>query len=170
MLQIYTGNGKGKTTACIGQIIRLMGYGKKVVFSQYLKTTKTGELKFFSNIENIKIFRVEKEFPFTNKMTKEQLDEIKGFHNDVFDKAVNCFYEEEADAIVFDEIVSAYNIGLIDRKKVIEFINKTTDKLIIFTGRDVPKEFLEKADYISEIKNVRNPFDSGKSAKEGIEF
>ncbi len=172
MLQIYTGEGKGKTTASIGQMVRFVGYGNKAIFSQFLKTTESGEILFFEkNCENIKVFRNNKPFPFSNKMTEEQLEEITEIHNRIFIEAIESFEKSEYKLLVLDEIISTYNLGLVDKDMVREFITKQIgDKIVIITGRDCPKEFSEIADYISDIKSIRNPYDSGIGAKKGIEY
>ncbi len=170
MLQVYTGNGKGKTTASVGQMIRYSGYNKKAIFVQFLKTTTTGEVLFLEKCENIKVMRVEKYFPFSNKMSKEQLDEIREIHNQLFDEALELLEDSENNFVVFDEIISTYNLNLVDKKRVLNFLSSNKDNIIIITGRDCPKEILDIADYISEIDSIKNPFDIGEVAKKGIEY
>ncbi len=172
MLQIYTGEGKGKTTASIGQMVRFVGYDKKAIFSQFLKTTESGEVLFFEKFcANITVIRNNKPFPFSNKMTEEQLREITDIHNSLFRETIEKFKDSEVELLVLDEIISAYNLGLIDKDMVRDFITKKIgEKVVIITGRDCPKEFIEIADYISDIKSVKNPFDNGILAKKGIEY
>ncbi len=173
MLHIYTGEGKGKTTSAIGQMTRFLGYNKKVVFSQFLKTTQSGEILFFEKYckDNVTIIRNNKQFPFSNKMTDVQKDEIRQIHNKILDKIIDSLNNENIEMVILDEIISTYNIGLIDREKVDDFIFNINENIeLIITGRDCPEKFLKKADYISNIENKKNPFDSGVVARIGIEY
>ncbi len=173
MLHIYTGNGKGKTTSAIGQLVRYIGYGKRAVFAQFLKTTQTGEVLFFKEncCQNIEVLRPEKVFPFSNKMSEEQMDEIKEIHNNILKEVISLSQKEEYGMIVLDEIISTYNLGLINKEVVKKFLlENVNNKEIIITGRDCPKEFLELADYVSDINCVKNPFDKGVVARKGIEY
>lgn len=173
MIHIYTGGGKGKTTASIGQMIRFIGYENKCIFSQFLKTEQSGEVVFFNNFckDLVRVIRNDKKYPFSNKMSDEQKIEITKIHNNLFLEATKKFNSNEYGMLILDEIISTYNLELIDKKMVIEFLeNIPNNKEVILTGRDCPKEFLTIADYISDINNIRNSFDFGTSARKGIEY
>ncbi len=173
MIQVYTGTGKGKTTASIGQLIRHIGYGNSAIYAQFLKTTTTGEVEFFikNSTENVLILRNSKAFPFSNKMHVEQKIEITKIHNEILHKSIMNFNNQEYSLLVLDEIISTYNLELIDKKLVVDFLKSfPKEKEVILTGRDCPQEFLNIADYISDINSIRNPFDSGVIARKGIEY
>lgn len=105
------------------------------------------------------------------KISDNQKKEITKIHNNLFLEAIKKFNSNEYGMIILDEIISTYNLELIDKKMVFEFLeNIPNNKEVIFTGRDCPKEFLKLADYISEINNIRNPFDFGVVARKGIKY
>ncbi len=169
LIHIYCGDGKGKTTASVGLAVRAAGTGLNVVFAQFLKSTDSGELHVLSKLDNVKILRSQKEFPFTYNMTAEQKAEIVGIHNEIFQTAVKSLTLK--DVLVLDELMSTYNYELIDRKLVDNYFNNSNERPeIIMTGRDPAEHFVNMADYVSEIKKVKHPFDKGLPARQGIEM
>ncbi len=167
MIQIYCGDGKGKTTASIGLAVRMAGYDKKVLFMQFMKGSHTGELKILSEAENITVMRCDKEYGFFESMTDKDKDYIIKCHNENLKCVI--WNMKKYDMIVLDEIFAAYNYGLAD-KDMIEKIVETYEGELVLTGRDPDAWFTSRADYISEIRKRKHPFDRGICAREGIEF
>lgn len=166
-LHIYCGDGKGKTTAAIGLAIRAAGADMKVNFVQLMKGSATSELSSLKLIPNIKVSRCDRDFGFFRNMSAEDKAEITECHNNLIKKTVS----DNTDIIIFDEFCSAYNYGLLNKKEVMEVVLrklKTTE--IILTGRDPDKCLLGAADYISEIKCIRHPYEEGLAARKGIEY
>lgn len=167
MIHIYCGDGKGKTSAATGLALRMAGYGKKILFIQFLKGSYTGELEIFKEIKNIKIMRCDREYGFTEEMTDKDKSEIIKCHNQ------NLMYALENmnafDMIVLDEICAACNYRLAEKDTVITLMERYSGELVL-TGRGPDKLFAEKADYISEIKKIKHPFDKGIIGREGIEY
>lgn len=167
MVHIYCGDGKGKTTAAIGLAVRAAGYGKRILFMQFLKGSYTGELEILSKTENITVMRCDREYGFFRSMTDADKERITKCHSEnlayVLDNMNNF------DMIVLDEIFAACNFGLADEKTAREIAEKYTGELVL-TGRDPNEWFLERADYVSEIKKIKHPYDKGISAREGVEF
>ena len=167
MIHIYFGEGKGKTTAAMGLAVRAAGSGKKVLITQFFKDGSSSEIKELQNIESITLL-----FPDTYNgryanMTDDQKELTKQSYTNALKKAIEI--SKDFDLIILDESVSAYSYGFIDRDDLIDFL-KTSDKEIVLTGRDPGKELLELADYATEMKKHRHPFDKGIPAREGIEY
>lgn len=167
MIHIYCGDGKGKTTAAIGLAVRMAGYNKKVLFMQFLKGSYTGELEILQKCENITVMRCDKNYGFFRSMTDSDKENIIKCHNENLEYVLKNI--DSFDMIVLDEIFAAYNYDLADREKVKEIVEKYKGELVM-TGRDPQKWFVERADYVSEIKKIKHPYDRGITAREGIEF
>lgn len=171
LIHIYCGDGKGKTTAAMGLALRAAGAGKRVYLVQLLKGNPTSELNSLALIPNITVARPEKGFGFTFNMTDEQKSELTGIHNrllsDAFDK-MNC---GNTDMLIIDEFFAAYNKNLLD-KEIAERIvfEKAFVCELVLTGRDPDKNFISAADYVSEIKCIKHPYEKGISARKGIEY
>ncbi len=170
LIHIYTGEGKGKTTASIGLTIRMLGNGGKVIFSQFLKSWNTGEVSVLESLHGVKVIRNSKPFPFTNQMTDEQKNEIVTIHNNLLEAIKAELKKEKYHMIVMDEIMATYNLKLIDTELVDDFIkNKPKDIELVLTGRDPEEKFIKLADYVSDIHKVKHPFDKGVESRKGIE-
>jgi cob(I)alamin adenosyltransferase len=103
-------------------------------------------------------------------MTEEEKSEAKIAYRNQFEKAVKLALETDADMLVMDEFMSCYELGFLDREKALEFLKNKPEKLeIVLTGRNPAEELCEIADYISEIKKVKHPFDKGINSRKGIE-
>lgn len=166
MLQIYCGNGKGKTTAALGGAVRAAGSGLHVCFAQLMKGSHTSELPALRALP-IKVQRCDRDYGFYKSMSSADKTEITACHNAI----LNSVFLENYDFIVLDEFCSAYRLGLLDTELAERLILENKDKSeVVLTGREPPEIFLENADYISEIINRRHPYDSGISARKGIEF
>lgn len=170
MIHIYCGDGKGKTTASIGLIIRAVGSGMKVIFLQMLKNSPTSEIKVLEKLEGLTVLRGKAGKPFTFKMTEEEKALTREIHNENLKEAIKKINSEKIDMLVIDECIASYNLNLLDKKLLLDFIdNKPKNLELVLTGRDPAKELIEKADYISEIKKIKHPFDKGIVARVGIE-
>ena len=171
LVHIYCGDGKGKSTAALGIILRSIGCGYKVVLAQFLKEGDSSELKPLSTFNNIKIISGQGGVKgFAKFMTDENKEVVKKAHIRHFKEAINYCIDEKCDLLVLDEIIGAINVGLIDYDMVIDFLrNKPENLEVIMTGRDPKEELLEMADYVSEVKKIKHPFDKGIGARYGIE-
>jgi cob(I)alamin adenosyltransferase len=167
MIHIYTGDGKGKTTAAMGLAIRAAGRGKKAVIVQFLKGTDTGELHSLSLIPNITVIRNSEAKGFFHTVPPEIRLKITEENNENIKKALALPY----DLIVLDEVCAAYALEAVDRKAVDDLVRGfSPEKELVLTGRNPPQHFCDTADYISEIHKVKHPFDQGVPAREGIEY
>jgi cob(I)alamin adenosyltransferase len=169
-LQVYTGNGKGKTTSALGLAIRALGYNKKVYFIQFLKNKKTGEEIFFknNNIKNI-IFKKygSEKFILDKNIKKKDIDEAN--------KAIKYIKEiiavKKIDLLILDELNLIIYYKLIDLKEILKIIKICKQKKIeiIITGRKLNPIIKKEADLITEMKEIKHYYPKQKERK-GIEF
>lgn len=167
MIQVYTGNGKGKTTAALGLAIRATGAGLKVYFAQFIKGRLCSEIKVLKKIKNIKIDQFGGNCFIKRRPTlKEKQLALHGL-------AVVCrlLKNKKYDLIILDELNVALKIGLLNLKEVLSMI-KTAPKGIevVLTGRDAHPEIIKLADLASEIKEIKHYYTKGVKARKGIEF
>lgn len=171
MIHVYCGDGKGKTTAAAGLSIRAAGNGMKVVFLQFLKARESGEVEVLKKTENITVIRNDRDYGFFHKMSDRDKQEITALHNGNLKAALTLVQEEHCDMLVLDEICAAYNHGLVDRELIDGLLfEKPAELELVLTGRDPNPKFLEQADYVSEIRKVKHPFDRNIGARKGIEY
>lgn len=173
MLIIFTGNGKGKTTAALGQALRAVGNGSKVLMVQFIKGPwKSGEHTSAEKFDpHFKIIKKGKGFV--------------GILNDTLPREVHAksatdglkYAEKEAmsgkwDIVILDEIWNALSLKLVSADAVSDFISKTKSFVdhVIMTGRDCPPEFIDCADLVTEMREIKHPFQKGIPAKKGLEF
>lgn len=171
LIHIYCGDGKGKTTAATGLAIRGAGHLMKVIFVQFMKDGTSNELKILDDIDNIDILVCKKHLGFSWNMDDETKKIAEQEYTKLFDTAVNEALENDADMVIFDEIMSAISFGFVTEEKVLKFLNEKPEKLeIVMTGRNPSEALMNKADYISEIKKIKHPFDNGVESRVGIEY
>ncbi|MCH5303254.1 MAG: cob(I)yrinic acid a,c-diamide adenosyltransferase [Ruminococcus sp.] len=171
MVHIYYGDGKGKTTASIGLAARAAGSRMKVLFVQFLKTEFSGERHTLSHTENISLSFAPLELKFTYNMNEEEKAKAAKLFRNIFDESVTKVLTQKYDMIVLDEIFSAIEAKMISEHDVYEFLSNAPKNLeVVMTGHNPPEKFLELADYITEMKKIRHPYDKGVSARFGIEF
>lgn len=167
-IHVYTGNGKGKTTASIGVGIRALGADKKVCMIQFMKGRKTGELKILENLENFEVFR----FGSKDFVDKKNLGEDDfRFAKEGLDKAKNIIKTERYDLVILDEINVAVDYKLIDENEIVKLINDKPKNLeIVLTGRYASKEFIKIADIVTDMKEIKHPYSNDKITRKGFEF
>ncbi len=169
MIQIYTGNGKGKTTAAIGQGIRAVGHKHKVIMIQFMKGDPGyGEIIALNKIKNFKVIQsglptfVEK----GNLSKKDLALAQKGFK-----LAQKTIKEKKYKMVILDEINVAIDYGLIKSSDVLELVRNCPKQIeLVLTGRYVKKELIELADLVSEIKEIKHPYQKGIVSRKGIDY
>ena len=169
---VYTGNGKGKTTAALGLAIRAIGYEHKVCMLQFIKGSwHYGEMDSSKKLEpNFELIAVGKGFVgiLDDNSPREE-------HEKYAAEAVRIcrekIFSEKYDVIILDEVNYAITLGLIDVQEIIKIIKEKPSELdLVLTGRDVKEEIVELADLVTEMKEIKHPFKSGIKAKKGIDF
>lgn len=171
-LQIYCGDGKGKTTASVGLAVRAVGTGLKVLFCQVMKDGTSGEIKMLQKLE-ITYLCCPEHYGFFWNMSDEQKEKKhqQSYYGIIPKKHGIWPVKEGYDLLVIDEFMSAYNHGLIEQKQALECLMKRPDCLeVVLTGRNPGEELLKLADYVTEMKKIKHPFDQGIPARKGIEL
>lgn len=173
LVHIYTGDGKGKTTAALGLALRAAGAGKKVIMIQFLKDTPCGEMKSAKLLgDNFKILRFQKgQKGFIWEMSEEEIEVLKKETQDGLNNASCIAKSGECDVLILDEIFGCLGNMLISEEELIDFIkDKNENTELVLTGRNAPERVCALAHYVSEIRAVKHPLYSGIPAREGIEF
>ena len=170
MVHLYYGDGKGKTTCAMGLALRCAGWGKRVVIAQFMKASKSGERFGLGKLENVTLMPVPNEMKFVMLMSEEEYKTTEAQMNEQFDTVVEMVRKQECDMLVLDELCLAVDIGMISLEKVMEFLNERHRAEIVITGRKPAQELLDRADYVTEMKKVKHPYDKGRSARTGIEW
>ena len=169
LLLVFTGHGKGKTTAALGMAMRAAGHGMRVLILQFIKGAWAyGELQSFEKIEEVEIKPLGSGFTWK----KESLEEDRRLAEAGWEEAVSEMKRGYYDMIVLDELNVVLSYGLLPRDAVMEALeNRTTRSHIVVTGRDAPGELIAIADLVTEMKEIKHPFrDQGLKAAKGIEF
>lgn len=170
MIHIYCGDGKGKTTASLGLAVRCSGHGNKVLFVQFLKAWRTGELNTLELLPNIEVLRAKETAKFTFQMTAEEKAQVLKDHMTLFETVKNKCVAEKIDLLILDEVVGACDRGVFNKEALLEFLrNKPENLEVVMTGRNPFPELVELADYVSEICKRKHPKDKGIMARVGIE-
>ncbi len=169
IVQVYTGEGKGKTTASLGQALRACGHGFRVLMIQFMKGSKNyGELLSSESVPGLEI--VQKGLPtFVKK--GEPSDEDLRLAAEGMDLARKAVRAAEHDILILDEINCAVDYGLVDLNEVLELIAEKPEGMeLILTGRYAPRELVELADLVTEMREVKHHYNNGVQMREGIEF
>lgn len=173
LVQIYTGEGKGKTTAAIGQAIRARGRGLRILFVQFFKGKEgSGEISVLEKLGVKVVCKREKDrWLFPDRLKEDEKKKIRLEWTRFLDEISQQLREQKYDLVVLDEINVALYYRLIDKNKLIDFIKKKPASLeVILTGRHASAELIELAQLVSEIKSVKHPFDQGIKGRRGIEY
>jgi cob(I)alamin adenosyltransferase len=173
MIHVYFGEGKGKTTAAIGLAVRAAGRGRRVIFAQFLKSRETGEITSLEKL-GVRIIRSEKPDCFSWEMTEEQKDICRTMQNKLLETVKEAIFGAASpDLLVLDEVLNTNTEehDLLDEEALREFIDMKPEPLeIVLTGRPAPEWLIEKADYVTEMKKHKHPYDCGTGARESIEY
>lgn len=166
LIQVYTGEGKGKTTAALGLAIRATGRGMKVGFIQFLKGRTSGEHLFLSQYPAFNIVHMSAGSSF-NKPREQMLEEARL----TFAYAKEQMISGNYDLLILDEIFLATHKELITTEQVISLLDKKPDSLeLVLTGRHAPPEIIQRADLVTEMCKIKHPFSQGIRARRGIEY
>lgn len=171
MIHIYCGDGKGKTTAATGLAVRAAGAGMQVLFARFLKNENSGELRILDQIPEIEVLHLEKSYGFYQTLSDSDKAKMTAMYRKLWQNIEEKITSGAYDMLVIDELMAAYNYGILEQESVHRFLENKPEKLeIIMTGRNPSERLMELSDYISEIKKVRHPFDQQVTARKGIEF
>jgi len=168
-IQIYTGNGKGKTTAALGLALRAAGHGLKTYIGQFLKGQKYGELdsiKKLSPLISITQFGRNTFVHVSQNPDKEDIEKA----NQGLQTCLKTMLSGLYDIIVLDEVNVALYFKLIKEKDILAFLERKPKNIeVILTGRYAPESLLAKADLVTEMKEIKHYYSAGTKARDGIE-
>lgn len=175
MILIFTGNGKGKTTAALGQGFRAVGDGKKVLAVQFIKGPwKSGEEEAAKKFgDDFKI--IKGGLGFVGILgDKLPMENHRKAAEETWESAKREILSGNWDMVILDEINNAIHLKLVTVEKVFNFLKKIKEENlktdVILTGRDAYSSLVEIADLVTEMKEIKHPFQKGEVAKKGIEF
>lgn len=189
LVQVYTGDGKGKTTAALGLGLRAVGHGYRVRMIQFMKgTSYTGEVQAVRRLApDFEIFQFGRDCKYADKMRSGEAvcdgcgqcfvtlgnpepRDIR-YARQAYDLAVLTLTEVAADLVILDEISNALYYGLLQVEDVANLIARRPPGVeLVLTGRNMPEAILDAADLVTEMRMVRHPFESGIGARHGIEY
>jgi cob(I)alamin adenosyltransferase len=171
LIQVYTGAGKGKSTAAIGQAVRAAGHGFKVGFVSFFKDPEVfgyGEYKSLEKL-GVKTFLFARKHPHFYKELNP--DDVCRECSRGLEFIKELFQDPSWDMLVLDEINIAVRDGFLKEEEVFSLLETKPEKLeLVLTGRGVTEKIIEKADLVSEVREVKHPYSQGIKSREGIEY
>ena len=190
LVQVYTGNGKGKTTAAIGQAIRALGQDYKVCLIQFFKKPTSGEIKILKNLLSIKLhphlsppplrgrieeggnsYTIKLLHPLPLYPEEKNRNFLRRKMKDILPKISKIIESKDYDLVILDEILIALREHLLAEEEILDLLkNKPKSVEVILTGRGASNKVLEAANLVTEMKEVKHPWRRGVRARKGIEY
>ncbi len=174
LVQVYTGDGKGKTTAALGLALRTAGQGGKVLIYQFLKPSalELGERGGLRNIGSITLLALDEPWDMFESMGDRQaIERVKGAIHKAMKMLTTAAHEKYYDLIILDEIVFCLSKGLAILEDVKELIAHRDQHVeLVLTGRGAGQDLIDLADLVTEMRSIKHPYDKGIGARRGIEY
>ncbi len=165
---VYTGNGKGKTTAALGLALRAIGHGARVMMMQFMKGKTYGELKAAEHLPSFEIIMTGRSV-FVDKKNPVEID-VK-IAQEAFQKVADFINSGQYNLVILDEINVALDYNLISTPQVLNLINNRPSHVdLVLTGRNAPVVIMEASDMVSEVKEIKHHYQKGIEARHGIEY
>ena len=171
LVHIYIGDGKGKTTAAMGLLLRAAGQNFRCAAYQFLKGMPSGELNALKKLE-VPVRRAENaSAKFTWDMTSEELDAHNALQQQLFDDLCEDACSGEYDLLILDEILDAVKSGAIPESELLYLVqHKHKGTELVLTGRIAGKSLKDAANYVTEMKSLKHPITEGVQARRGVEY
>ena len=172
LLIVYTGNGKGKTTAALGMCVRAVGYNWKICLIQFIKGSwKYGELNGLKKLEpNVELNVVGEGFVGIEDDDKE-FSEHQEAAREGMQTALKKIKSEEYQLVILDELNVALDLGLVGEDDILQLLDaRHPGQHLVITGRGAPDWLIDKADLVTEMKEVKHPYQNGLLAQKGIDW
>jgi cob(I)alamin adenosyltransferase len=169
LIQVYTGPGKGKTTAALGLISRALGHGHQVLLVRLLKPVepRSGEVLFLTDQPGVRIVEAGVGV-IHGRATSE---EVRASLLDALSRAEQAWQDRPVDLLVLDEINNALHRKAISVEELWGFLERRPEATeVVLTGRNAPEELIARADLVTSMENLRHPLANGVTARSGIEF
>jgi len=171
LLHLYTGDGKGKTTAAMGLALRMLGHGRTVLIAQFMKDGTSGELRALRQFGRVTLFEGARMEGFVFRMTEPELEEAREQQSRAVSELSEKVRSLRPDLTVLDELAVALAtrmVGRADAERLLDAALESGDAVV--TGRGAPDWLRERADYVSDVAAVKRRFEEGQAAREGIEW
>jgi cob(I)alamin adenosyltransferase len=166
LIQIYTGNGKGKTTAALGLALRATGQGLKVIIIQFIKGIQTGEHIFAAKYNSFEIVQ-----PAPGDCYSKTQELLAEEAKKTFEFARQKLLSRDYNVVILDEVFIAVSQNYISAKDVLKLMEQKPDEVeLVMTGRNAPPEIVRRADLVTEMLMIKHPFEMGVKGRKGIEF
>lgn len=169
MIHLYCGDGKGKTTAAMGLALRMAGREKPVVIAQFLKGNDTGERRVLEQLPHVTLLPAPEHIKFSFQLTPEERAAEQKRYLQLIAQAREAAQDPQCGLLVLDEVCAAVNTGLLPLEEVLAVLKEAACEVVL-TGRDPAPELLDRADYVTEMKKIRHPYDRGTAARLGVEW
>lgn len=169
LIHLYHGDGKGKTTAAFGLALRALGQGKKVAVVQFLKSRPSGEVLALEKCTDVLLLRGQAGSAFSIAMSPQEKAETKRIHDANLQTALDAI--DSFDLLILDEALDAWQLGLLDDMRFRTLVQQKPAHLeLVITGHSPEAWLVEKANYVTEMRKQKHPYESGHPARAGIEY
>lgn len=170
LIHIYCGDGKGKTTAAVGLSVRAAGAGKRVLFVQFFKNGSSSEIKVLEQLPQVETDICKIHHGFYKRMNETERCQAQHDYTALLEDALGKA-RGGVDLLVLDEVISACNHRMVPEGSLVTFLKQKPAELeVVLTGRSPSDALLELADYVTEMRKEKHPYDRGVQARKGIEF
>lgn len=167
MIQVYTGNGKGKTTASLGLALRAAGAGLKVYIGQFIKAGPWSEIKALKNFKNIKVEQFGRGCFISGRPAKRDIRSAR----EGFERINKIISTKKYNLVILDEINVALDINLLEKEEVVRLIKSVPAEIeLVLTGRNAHPEIIKIADLVSDIRDKKHYYRKNIRARKGIEY
>ncbi len=171
LVQVYTGEGKGKTTAAMGLALRAAGHGMKVYIVQFLKNGRSGEICTLRKIKGVRILCTGGCSSPLKSPTEPERNQLRAEFKNTLSECTKIMESGKYDILILDEINVAMKKGLINQNAVIDLLSKRPEGVeIVLTGRGAPRKIVELADLVTRMEEVKHPFKKGIKQRKGVEY
>jgi len=168
LVMVFTGNGKGKTTAAVGQAVRALGHGYRVYMIHFMKGRDYGEFLALEKMPNLTLVRAGRDC-FVSREDPDPVD--VDLARDGFARAGAAIRSREHDLVVLDEINVAVDFGLIEEDELFDLLRDKPDGVtVVLTGRGASQELVKRADMVSEVLAIKHHYEQGADCERGIEY
>lgn len=173
LVEMYYGNGKGKSTAAFGLALRALGHGMKVFIYQFLKDGISGEVNMLKSMKGVTYMENTVHSPFLFNLTPDQQEYFAELYQNEFERVISEVKSGNYDLCIIDEVIDAANLNLINKEDLINLMDtKPANTELVITGHeyDEPLDcYKAHADYVTNFRKEKHPFDNGEGCRKGIE-
>ncbi|MCQ2401856.1 MAG: cob(I)yrinic acid a,c-diamide adenosyltransferase [Lachnospiraceae bacterium] len=173
LVEMYYGNGKGKSTAAFGLALRALGHGMKVFIYQFLKDGISGEVNMLKSMKGVTYMENTVHSPFLFNLTPDQQEYFAELYQNEFERVISEVKSGNYDLCIIDEVIDAANLNLINKENLINLMDtKPANTELVITGHEYGEPldcYKAHADYVTNFRKEKHPFDNGEGCRKGIE-